>query len=72
MKLSSLVELAGFACLVVFARAMYGPAAWATAGVCLLVVGYGTDDQAFSRQVVDPVRRRRTAWKAKRADRKKG
>jgi hypothetical protein len=70
VKLSSVVELAGFGCLVVFAALMYGPAAWAAAGVCLLVVGYGTDDAAFTAKVVDPLRRRWQGRKARRLERK--
>ena len=70
MKPSSLVELAGFACLTYFAHLMYGPAAWATAGACLLFVGYGTNDAAVTRQVVDPLRRRWALNKQKRAAKK--
>ena len=73
MKLSTVVELAAFACLVRMGF-LFGPeAGWGAAGGSLLFVGYATDDTnavvAVAR-VIDParmwVRRRRESRRARR------
>ena len=73
IKLSSIVELVGFACLVRMGFLFHAEAGWGTAGVSLLIMGRGTDDDA----VVSSVQRARQ-WvqvarftrKARRASKK--
>lgn len=74
MKVSTLAELAGFACISV--AAFIGFVAWrlapgfAVTGACLLLVGYGTEDAQAAlavARIVDPFRARRQARKMRRA-----
>lgn len=70
MKLSTLVELAGFTAITVAAWRLNVEAGLFTLGVCLLFVGYATEDAAAAvamSRVVDPLRARRAARKSKKA-----
>lgn len=77
MKISTLVELAGFTCFSV--AAFLGFLAWrlvpgfAVTGICLLLIGYGTEDDKAALavgRIVDPVLKRRAARRQRRAVRK--
>lgn len=46
MRLSTLAELAGFACLSLAAWRWNATLGVAVAGLCLLLIGYATEDQA--------------------------
>ena len=73
VKLSTFAELGGFAALVVGAWMLHPIAGVLTLGVCLLFVGYATDDEqavlAVGR-VVNPLRTARQARVARRKARK--
>ena len=73
MKISTLVELAGFACLTVAAFMVHVIAGFVTAGVCLLFIGYAVEDQAAALAVgrlAAPVRAARARRRSRRESRK--
>ena len=73
MKPSTLVELAGFACLTIAAFLVNVVAGFTVGGISLLFIGYGTDDRAAGLSVarmVEPFRTRRASRRSRRAAKK--
>ena len=74
MKVSTLAELAGFACLSAAGFAWRTiPVGLVVTGLCLLLIGLSTEDTAAAvaiGRVVGPVRARHRRVKAQRAERK--
>ena len=74
MKVSTLAELAGFACLSAAGFAWRSiPVGLVVTGLCLLLIGLSTEDAAAAvaiGRVVGPVRAKRQRVKVQRAERK--
>lgn len=71
MKLSTLVELAGFAALAFAAWLLNPVAGVAVAGVFLLLVGYSIEDEQVAvsvRRIVAPVTARRARRRARKSE----
>ena len=71
MKLSTLVELTGFACLAAAAWLVNTIAGLAVSGVFLLLVGYSIEDDQVAvsaRRIVAPVVARRVRRRARKAE----
>lgn len=74
VKPSTVVELAGFACLDVAAFRWTLIAGLVTTGFSLLLVGYATEDTTAVvtvTRMLEPLRRRRASFKARQARRRK-
>ena len=68
MGVSTLIEVAGFVCLVIAAFLVHVIAGFVTAGLALILVGYCTDDAAAAvavSRIVDPVRLSWRLWRAR-------
>ena len=75
MKLSTVVEIAGFAALVTAAFMWQTIAGVVALGICLLIIGYATEDDAAAvtvARMISPVVSRHVARKARRAAKKAG
>lgn len=73
MRLSTLLEVAGFACLTAAAFEWTLIAGLCAAGVSLVLIGYGTDDEAAGAVVgrlIHPLVAWRTASRARRLARR--
>jgi len=70
VRVSTLVELAGLGCLVRWAYVMSPRWSWFAGFGALMFVGYGMDDAALTRAVIDPVRRRAAALLERRRARR--
>ena len=73
MKLSTVVEIAGFAALVTAAFTWQTTAGVVALGICLLIIGYATEDDAAAvsvARVVDPFIRRHQLRKIRRQESK--
>jgi hypothetical protein len=73
VKPSTVVELAGFVCLVLGAWMLAPVAGVFVAGVSLLFIGYATSDDAAEvavKRVIDPLIARRAARKVARASKR--
>ena len=74
MKVSTLAELVGFACLSAAGFAWRSiPVGLVVTGLCLLLIGLSTEDTAAAvaiGRVVGPVRARHRRVKVQRAERK--
>ena len=74
MKVSTLAELVGFACLSAAGFAWRSiPVGLVVTGLCLLLIGLSTEDAVASvaiSRVINPARARHRRVKAQRAERK--
>jgi len=70
VKPSTVVELAGFACLAAAAFTAGAVAGLVVSGACLLLIGYATEDVTIDLQrLVAQVRARRARGRLRRHDR---
>ena len=73
MRLSTLLEIAGFACLSIAAFRWSTVAGLVAVGISLLLIGYATDDERASNvayKLVHPLVRLRAAGSARRSARR--